>query len=171
MRLQILDLAREDLIEGFHFYEDKEKGLGDYFLVNLYSDIESLKVFGGIHRMAYLGFHRALAKRFPFAIYHTVEADFVRIRSVVDCRKKPLWIRQHLRCVQQFARPNSRDRLGLVIVGNSVGFWAVRRALSRLWVSSPLRGSGKRFLDFFHLSFDGAFSDFDFAKKCDQRAS
>ena len=30
MRLQILDLAREDLIEGFHFYEDKEKGLGDY---------------------------------------------------------------------------------------------------------------------------------------------
>ncbi len=69
MRLQILDLAREDLVEGFHFYEDKEKGLGDYFLVNLYSDIESLKVFGGIHRKLHLGFHRALAKRFPFAIY------------------------------------------------------------------------------------------------------
>jgi len=50
MRLQILDLARRDLIEGFHFYEDKEKGLGDYFLVSLYSDIESLKVFGGTHR-------------------------------------------------------------------------------------------------------------------------
>jgi hypothetical protein len=28
MRLQILDLARNDLIEGFHFYEDKEEGLG-----------------------------------------------------------------------------------------------------------------------------------------------
>ena len=28
MRLQILDLARNDLIEGFHFYEDKEGGLG-----------------------------------------------------------------------------------------------------------------------------------------------
>src|SRR4051812_47258603 len=50
MRLQLLDLATRDLIEGFHFYEDKEKGLGDYFLVNLYSDIESLKLFAGTHR-------------------------------------------------------------------------------------------------------------------------
>ncbi len=31
MRLQILDLAKSDLIGGFHFYEDKEKGLGGYF--------------------------------------------------------------------------------------------------------------------------------------------
>ena len=45
MRLQILEVARNDLIEGFYFYENKEKGLGDYFLANLYSDIESLKVF------------------------------------------------------------------------------------------------------------------------------
>lgn len=47
MRLQILDLARDDLVEGFRFYESKDSGLGRYFLVNLYSDIESLKVFGG----------------------------------------------------------------------------------------------------------------------------
>ena len=54
MRLHILDLARNDLIDGFHFYEDKEGGLGRYFLINLYSDIESLKLFGGVHRKAYL---------------------------------------------------------------------------------------------------------------------
>src|SRR5690348_2028660 len=64
MRLQILDLARNDLIEGFRFYEDKEKGLGRYFLVSLYSDIEALKVFGGIHRKPYRHLHRALSKRF-----------------------------------------------------------------------------------------------------------
>ena len=97
MRLQILDLAKRDLIDGFHFYEDKEKGLGDYFLVSLYSDIESLKMFGGTHRKAYRGFHRALSKRFPFAIYYTVEMDIVRIRAVVDCRKRPSWIRRHVK--------------------------------------------------------------------------
>jgi hypothetical protein len=95
MRLQILDLARNDLIEGFRFYEDKEKGLGRYFLASLYSDIEALKVFGGIHRKPYRDFHRALSKRFPFAIYY-VEESTVRIRAVVDCRKRPSWIRQHL---------------------------------------------------------------------------
>jgi len=97
MRLQILDLAKRDLIDGFHFYEDKEKGLGNYFVVSLYSDIESLKVFGGTHRKAYRGFHRALSKRFPFAIYYTVEMDIVRIRAVVDCRKRPSWIRRHVK--------------------------------------------------------------------------
>lgn len=97
MRLQILDLAKNDLIEGYHFYESREEGLGDYFLVNLYSDIESLKLFGGIHRKVYRGLHRALSKRFPFAIYYTVEDNIVRVRAVVDCRRRPSWVRQHLK--------------------------------------------------------------------------
>jgi hypothetical protein len=97
MRLQVLDLARNDLIEGFRFYEQKEEGLGRYFLANLYADIESLMFFGGVHRKAYRSFHRALSKRFPFAIYYTVEQGTVRIRAVVDCRKKPSWIRGHLK--------------------------------------------------------------------------
>ena len=97
MRLEILDLARDDLVEGFQFYEDKEQGLGTYFLASLYADIESLKLFGGVHRKAYRGFHRALSKRFPFAIYYTVEQDSVRIRAVLDCRKDPSWIRGHLK--------------------------------------------------------------------------
>ena len=35
MRLQILGSARDDLIEGFCFYEKQEDGLGDYFLASL----------------------------------------------------------------------------------------------------------------------------------------
>jgi len=96
MRLQILDLARNDLVEGFHFYEAKEQGLGRYFLDNLYSDIETLKLLGGVHRKVHRSFHRALSKRFPFAIYYCIEEDTVRIRAVVDCRKRPSWIRRHL---------------------------------------------------------------------------
>jgi hypothetical protein len=34
LRLQILDLAKDDLIEGYQFYEAREAGLGDYFLAN-----------------------------------------------------------------------------------------------------------------------------------------
>jgi hypothetical protein len=29
MRLQILDLARDDLVDRYHFYENKEEGLGN----------------------------------------------------------------------------------------------------------------------------------------------
>lgn len=96
MKLELLDLAQGDLIDGYHFYESQEAGLGTYFLDTLYSDIDSLRIFGGIHRKAYKNFHRALSKRFPFAIYYTVESETVRVRSVVDCRRNPSWIRGHL---------------------------------------------------------------------------
>ena len=53
MKLELLDLAMGDLIEGYHFYELQEAGLGTYFLDTLYSDIDSLRIFGGIHRKAH----------------------------------------------------------------------------------------------------------------------
>ncbi len=96
MNLEILDLARQDLIEGYHFYEKQEAGVGDYFLACLYSDVGSLRFFGGIHGKPHRHFHRALSKRFPFAIYYTVEDQTVRIRAIVDCRRSPSWIRKHL---------------------------------------------------------------------------
>jgi hypothetical protein len=97
MKVEVLDLAKDDLVQGYRYYENKEPGLGMYFLDSLFSDIDSLSIFGGIHRVAYKHFHRALSKRFPFAIFYTVEQDIVRVRSVVDCRKDPSWIRKHLR--------------------------------------------------------------------------
>jgi hypothetical protein len=97
MRLEILEAARDDLIEGFGFYESGEKGIGDYFLASLYADIESLKIFGGIHRRVYTNLHRSLSKRFPFAIYYSVENDIVTIRAILDCRRDPSWIRSRLK--------------------------------------------------------------------------
>lgn len=43
MRLEILDKAEDDLVEGYQFYENQQPGLGAYFLQSLYSDVESLK--------------------------------------------------------------------------------------------------------------------------------
>jgi len=51
VRIEILDEAQEDLIEGFRFYEKREIGVGSYFLDCLFSDIDSLefiKSFTGI---------------------------------------------------------------------------------------------------------------------------
>ena len=53
MKIEILDQAVADLIEGFHFYEEQQSGLGSYFLNNLYADIESLHLYAGIHLQPY----------------------------------------------------------------------------------------------------------------------
>jgi hypothetical protein len=95
VRIEIHDDARQDLIAGFHFYEKQEPGLGGYFLDCLYSDIDSLQLYAGIHQIVF-GQHRCLSKRFPFAIYYTVTGDTIRVNAVLDCRRNPTWIRQRL---------------------------------------------------------------------------
>jgi hypothetical protein len=94
--IEILDQAELDLLDGFHFYEDQEAGLGAYFLTNLFSDIESLRLYGGIHRKVLNGYHRLLSKRFPFAVYYKIRQETVFIYAILDCRKDPAWIRRRL---------------------------------------------------------------------------
>jgi plasmid stabilization system protein ParE len=83
--VEILDKAEDDLIHGFRFYETRQPGLGSYFLESLFADIESLQVHGGVHRVVYRNYHRALAKRFQFAIFYTVSRDTDFVHAVVDC--------------------------------------------------------------------------------------
>jgi len=96
MKIKILKSAREDLKEGFHFYELQQGGLGSYFLESLSSDIESLKLFAGIHSIHFKKYHRLFSKRFPFAVYYRIEEDEIRVYAVIDCRKDPAWIRKKL---------------------------------------------------------------------------
>ena len=91
MRLEILDLAEVDLREGFDFYERLESGVGDYFLNSVFSDIDSLVLYAGIHRMQF-GYHRLLCERFPYAVYYTVADRAVMVWRVLDLRRDPKWI-------------------------------------------------------------------------------
>jgi len=97
VRIKILDLAERDLIEGFRFYEAQEAGLGSYFLAHLYADIESLKIYAGIHEKAFKNYYRLLSRRFPFAIFYALEKDTVSIHAVLDCRSDPAWARERFR--------------------------------------------------------------------------
>ena len=95
MRVQILDEAQRDLVEGYRFYEGQGEGLGDDFLDSLFSDIDSLQFYAGIHPV-YFGYNRLLSKRFPFAVYYRVENETVRVYAVLDCRREPSWTRTRL---------------------------------------------------------------------------
>lgn len=95
MRIRILSPAEDDLEEGYRFYESQTSGLGTYFLDSLYSDIDSLAYFGGIHQYVF-GYNRLLSKRFPFAIYYRIIDDVVIVFAVLDCRRNPSWIRKRL---------------------------------------------------------------------------
>lgn len=108
MKIQILRTAQQDLIDGYQFYEKQAEGLGAYFLDTLFSDIDSLMVNAGIHSIHFGKYYRLLSKRFPFAVYYRVENHTARVYAILDCRKRPAWIRKKLSPTDQ----NSNNRTG-----------------------------------------------------------
>lgn len=88
MRVEVLDEAEQDLVDGAHFYEAQEPGLGQHFLDSLFSDVDSLQLYAGIHPV-HLGYHRLLSKRFPYAVYYRVAGNVAQVWAVLDCRQDP----------------------------------------------------------------------------------
>lgn len=96
MKIQIFDHAKFDLLDGFEFYEHQAEGVGQYFLDSLYSDIDSLALYAGIHPRKFADFHCLLSRRFPYAIYYTLQGDLVSVHAVMDCRQDPGEIEKRL---------------------------------------------------------------------------
>jgi hypothetical protein len=96
VKIVIQSSALADLADGFDFYERNEPGLGGYFLDSLYSDIDSLQLYAGIHLIHFGTYHRLLSKRFPYGIYCRVEENSVLVRAVLDLRRDPAWVKQRL---------------------------------------------------------------------------
>ena len=97
IKVQISEDALQDLNDGFLFYEAQAVGLGDHFSACLKADIEGMRVSAGVHRIVYEDYHRLLSKVFPCGIFYTVSGDTVVVWAVIDLRRDPAWIREHLK--------------------------------------------------------------------------
>lgn len=91
----VLREAADDLETGYVFYEEREKGVGDYFYDNLIADIESLIIFAGIHTHVE-GLYRMLSKRFPYAIYYQISDEIAYVVAILPMRRDPAWIKKEL---------------------------------------------------------------------------
>jgi hypothetical protein len=100
VRIEILTQAKEDLYEGWLFYERQQPGMGDYFLDSLCADIDSLHLHHGYHRK-FFGFHRMIARVFPFSIYYRLSDNVIHVDAVVDQRRNPESVKQLLLRLQR----------------------------------------------------------------------
>ncbi len=88
MNIRILPEAERDLELGADFYESQREGLGRYFNDCLSSDIESLRLYAGVHPRSF-GLYRCASDRFPFAIFYDFDGTNVDIYAILDCRQDP----------------------------------------------------------------------------------
>jgi hypothetical protein len=76
--------------------KNKVKGWENTFFDSLFSDIDSLALYAGIHPIFY-GYHRMLSKRFPYAVYYKLkEKSVATVWRVLDLRRDPKRIKGSL---------------------------------------------------------------------------
>lgn len=91
----VLAEAASDIERGIDFYNAIENDVGLYFKDSIIADLRRLGVYFGEHR-THLGFSRALAARFPYAIYYRDNGDIREVVAVLDLRRSPEWIHETL---------------------------------------------------------------------------
>ena len=96
MKVILLTSAEEDLVDAWHFYDDQELGVGEYYYDEVMTAVQSLSTQCGLHPSKGQ-FFRALVPKFHTAIYYTLETDFVLVRRILDLRRDPKWLRRQLR--------------------------------------------------------------------------
>lgn len=72
MNVQLSDDAEVDLAVGIDFYGGNGPEVGQHFLNSLLSDLRALEILGGVHPRRF-GYHCMPAKRFPYAIYYSID--------------------------------------------------------------------------------------------------
>jgi hypothetical protein len=73
-RLRFAPEIEGDLLDGYHWYESKAKGLGEDFLRIFYAYSSEIARNPLIYQKVYADFRRRLLKRFPYSVYFLIEA-------------------------------------------------------------------------------------------------
>jgi len=95
-RLLVRPEAEADLADGFQWYEGESEGLGVEFV----EAVEKVFAFIGSNPLQYPKIHsevrRALAKRFPYAVFFIAEAGVAAVIAVTHQSRDPERWRERL---------------------------------------------------------------------------
>ena len=93
LELIIRPEAEADIAEAFDWYENRVPGLGSEFLLVLDALFNSILRNHLIYPIVYKTVRRALARRFPYAVFFITEETKVVVLSVFHVKRSPrIWM-------------------------------------------------------------------------------
>lgn len=95
--LIIRNQAQCDIVEILKSYEQKEQGLGAYFLLCLDATFETLKRFPTTPRIVRHEYRRFFVKKFPVSIYYIVRERKIYVDVVEPMMRDPKRMDQKLK--------------------------------------------------------------------------
>jgi toxin ParE1/3/4 len=96
-KLIISPEAEEDLSEAFTWYEERRKGLGHDFLLQINAALRFLERNPLVFPEMYKGVRRHLIKRFPYKIFYLVERQKVIILGVIYAGRDPELVKKRIK--------------------------------------------------------------------------
>ncbi len=81
--------AEDDLKEAFSWYEDRRKGLGYDFLLQVDAGLRFIKRNPEIFKPEYKGARKHIIKRFPYKIIYIVEKQKIIVLAVIHGKRSP----------------------------------------------------------------------------------
>ncbi len=95
--LRFLPEVEEDVVAAYLWYEEKAAGLGEDLLGMFYASAGEIPRHPLLYAKVYGRFRRRLLRRFPYAIYFTVERSEIIVCGFFHCARDPQTIKMILR--------------------------------------------------------------------------
>lgn len=88
-RVIIRPEAEDDLKKAFSWYEDKRKGLGYDFLLQVDAGLRFIERNPEIFKPEYKGTRKHIIKRFPYKTIYLVEKQKIIVLAVIHGKRSP----------------------------------------------------------------------------------
>ena len=91
MKIRFVPEAAKDLGDAFEWYESERKGLGKRFVLIVDEAVLRIARYPLFNTEVKPDIYRSLVKRFPYAIYYTLDADGILVYAIAHLHRKSVY--------------------------------------------------------------------------------
>jgi len=90
-RVSFHRLARRELNEAAHFYDSESPGLGSAFVDEVERCTRAILEYPEAGPLIIGAIRRRLVPRFPYALLYSIKRDKVRVVTVMNLKRRPMY--------------------------------------------------------------------------------
>lgn len=88
--------VEDDIVEAYHWYEEKSVGLGEEYLRMFRTSVAETERHPLAWNKVYKELRRCLFKRFPYSVYYTVSKKDIVVYGIIHSARNPVFTEQLL---------------------------------------------------------------------------
>lgn len=89
MRIRFLEIAKIELDEAIHFYNNEASGLGDLFLTEVLKCLERIAKYPQSWHPCSKRTRRCRTRRFPYGIIYQIRKEEILVVAIANLHRKP----------------------------------------------------------------------------------